>query len=179
MRFLLAALAVLLMPATAFAQGGYRPPDIAAQRAAMERLAPLLGRWQGEALVQQPQTMTVYQTEQVELALDGIAMLVRGTGHANAERSGAPVFQALAVLSYDDVRRIYEFRTYARGYAATATGEFLDDGSFRWSISPGGPVRIRYTITITGDQWREIGEMSYDNGTTWAQTIDMNLRRLP
>lgn len=178
MRFLLAALAVLLIPATAQAQA-YRAPDIAAQRAAMERLAPLLGRWEGEAQLQQPQAMTVYQTEQVDLALDGVAMLVRGTGHATAERSGAPVFQALAVLSYDDVRRVYEFRTYARGYATTATGEFLDDGSFRWSIDPGGPVRIRYTITITGDRWREIGEMSYDAGTTWAQTIDMNLRRLP
>ena len=93
MRFLLAALAVLLIPAAAQAQT-YRAPDIAAQRAAMERLAPLLGHWQGEAQLRQPQAMTVHQTEQVELALDGIAMLVRGTGHATAERSGAPVFQA-------------------------------------------------------------------------------------
>ena len=178
MRYLLAALAFFLMHATALAQG-HRPPDIAAQRAAMERLAPLLGHWQGEAQVQQPQAMTVYQTEQVELALDGVAMIVRGAGHADAARNGAPVFQALAVLSYDDQRRIYEFRTYARGYAATATGEFLDDGSFRWSLNPGGPVRIRYTIAITGDRWREIGEMSYDNGTTWQQTIEMDLQRLP
>jgi hypothetical protein len=178
MRFLLAALALFVVPAAAFAQG-YRPPDIAAQRAAMERLAPLLGRWQGEAQLQQPQSMTVYQTEQVELALDGVLMIVRGTGHADAARSGAPVFQALAVLSYDDQRRTYEFRSYARGYATTATGEFLEDGSFRWSINPGGPVRIRYTIAITGDRWREIGEMSYDNGTTWQQTIEMDLQRLP
>lgn len=178
MRFLFAALAILLLPTAAFAQG-HRPPDIAAQRAAMERLAPLVGRWQGEARLQQPQAMTVYQTEEVELALDGVALLVRGTGHGDAERSGAPVYQALAVLSYDDARRIYEFRTYARGYVSTAIGELLEDGSFRWSINPGGPVRIRYTITITGDRWREIGEMSYDNGTTWQQTIDMNLRRLP
>jgi hypothetical protein len=178
MRFFLAAVAILLMPATASAQG-YRPPDIAAQRAAMERLAPLLGRWQGEAQVSQPQTMTVHHSEHAELALGGTAMIVRGTGHSTAERTGAPVFEALGVLSYDDVRRTYEFRTYARGYAATATGEVLEDGRFRWSINPGGPVRIRYTIAISGDVWREIGEMSYDNGTTWAQTIDMNLRRLP
>lgn len=179
MRFLIAALALLLAPAAAQAQPGYRPPDIAAQRTAMERLAPLVGRWEGEATLQHPQQMTVFQTEQVEFALDGAAILVRGSGHATAERTGAPVFQALGVLSYDDRRGAYEFRTYAMGHATTAAGEVLGDGQFRWSIEPGGPVRIRYTITVTGDTWREIGEMSYDNGATWRQTIDMTLRRLP
>jgi hypothetical protein len=179
MRFLLTVLALLLTPVAASAQGQYRPPDTAAQHAAMQRLAPLVGRWQGEAALDFPQQMTVYQTEEVEFALDGAVMIVHGTGHATAERTGAPVFQALAVLSYDDQRQIYEFRAYAMGRATTATGEFLSDDQFRWSINPGGPVRIRYTITITNDTWREVGEMSSDGGANWRQTIDLNLHRLP
>lgn len=179
MRALLASLVLILTPTLASAQTGYRPPDVAAQRAAMERLAPLVGHWQGEVALQHPQQMTAFQTEQVEFALDGAVILVRGTGHATAERTGEPVFQALGVLSYDDQRSTYEFRTYAMGHATTAIGEVLGDGQFRWSINPGGPVRIRYTITVTGDTWREIGEMSYDGGETWRQTIDMNLRRIP
>ncbi|MEZ5956304.1 MAG: hypothetical protein R3C27_03715 [Hyphomonadaceae bacterium] len=145
----------------------------------MQRLAPLAGRWAGEATLTHPQQMTAFQTEQIEFALDGAVMLVRGAGYETPEHVGTPVFQALAVISYDDQRSIYEFRSYAMGHATTATGEVLGDGQFRWSINPGGPVRIRYTITVTGDIWNEIGEMSSDAGTTWQQTIQLNLHRVP
>ncbi|MEZ5961487.1 MAG: hypothetical protein R3C30_13850 [Hyphomonadaceae bacterium] len=178
MRTLIACLVLFLTPPLAAAQTGYRPPDVAAQHAAMQRLAPLVGRWQGEASLLHPQQMTVFQSEDIEFALDGAAIIVRGTGYDTTERSGTPVFQALAVISYDDQRSIYEFRSYAMGRATTATGEVLGDGQFRWSINTGGPVRIRYTITVSGDTWNEIGEMSSDGGATWQQTIDMNLHRV-
>ncbi|MBX3428632.1 MAG: hypothetical protein KF779_03505 [Hyphomonadaceae bacterium] len=176
MRALLLALAILLTPVAANAQ---TPPDTAAQHAAMERLTPLVGRWEGIAAVQVPHVITVYQTEDVTTALEGAVMLVRGAGFGTAEHTGDPVFDALAVISYDDQRRMYEFRAYAMGRATTATGEFLGDGQFRWSINPGGPVRIRYTITFTNDTWNEVGEMSSDGGTTWRQTIELNLHRAP
>jgi len=157
----------------------YRGPDTTAQRAAMDRLAPLVGAWQGEANVQYPGPMLVHQTEQVERDLNGLLLVIRGTGHDNAARSGAPVFQAAAVISYDERQQRYEVRSYTHeGYVTTALGEFLEDGAFRWSFAPGGPVKIRFTIRIDGATWREVGEMSTDNGATWRQTIDLSLRRV-
>ncbi len=166
---------MLFAPVPAAAQHG---PDLAAQRAAIERLAGLVGNWQGEAQLRSPVQMTVHQTERVERDLDGLLIVVHGTGYANADHSGAPVFQAFAAISYDERRQIYEFRSYTRGYATTATGEFLDEDSFRWSIDAGA-VKIRYTIDLSADTWREIGEMSRDGGATWTPTLEMTLRRIP
>ena len=143
----------------------------------MARLEPMIGHWAGLAQVYSPSAMDVHQTELVEADLDGALLIVRGVGYDNPAHAGAPVWRALAVMSYDDQRRLYEFRTYARGHASTATGQFLENGAFRWSLAPGGPVRVRYTIRIDGDSWGEIGEMSYDNGQTWTRTIEMNLTR--
>lgn len=171
---ILAGFAVWTPPAAA--QHG---PDTAAQRAAMDRLAPLAGRWQGEASVSSPAPVIVHQTEQVERALDGLLLVINGTGHATADRTGAPNFQALGVISYDPRRSLYEVRAYTHeGHVTTATGEFLSDGAFRWSFAPGGPVQIRFTITFDQTTWREVGEMSRDNGATWTRTIDLNLRRV-
>lgn len=157
----------------------YRGPDVAAQRAAMDRLAPLAGVWEGEARVQYPQAMVVHQTERVERELDGLLLSIRGTGHADAARAGAPVFQAAGIISFNERRGLYEVRTYTHeGHSTTADGEFLPDGSFRWSFAPGGPVRMRFTISVDATSWRESGEISYDSGATWRQTIDLDLRRV-
>ena len=172
-----AAFAVFLAnPAAAQHQRG---PDTAAQRAAMERLAPLTGRWQGEAQVFSPAQRTVHQTEEVERGLSGLVLIINGTGHATAERTGDPVFRAFAVISYNTRSDQYEVRAYTHeGHATTATGVFLDDGSFRWSFAPGGPVQVRFTITFDQTTWRELGEISMDNGATWTRTVDLNLRRV-
>jgi len=183
MRFASLAAAVvasimLFGPAPAAAQH-QRGPDTAAQRAAIERLAPLAGRWQGEAQVFQPSERTVHQTEEVERGLNGLVLIINGTGHATAERTGDPVFRAFAVISYDTRRNQYEVRAYTHeGHATTATGAFLDDGSFRWSFTPGGPVQVRFTITFDQTAWRELGEISMDSGATWTRTVDLNLRRI-
>lgn len=178
------ALALCVAPATAQTQPSapsapqaHRAPDLEAQRAAMARLAPLLGRWVGEANVSAPHPMTVRQTEQIESAMGGLLLVIRGAGYATADHADAPAFEAMAVASYDDRQGLYEFRSYTRGYATTAIGAFQEDGTFRWSINAGGPVRVRYTIAFTESTWREIGEMSTDAGATWRQTIEMNLRR--
>ena len=128
MRLALAAmLLTLTLAGPALAQtppaappGAYRGPDVAAQRTAMQRLAPLVGRWQGEADVQWPAAMRVHHTERVEADLDGLLLHVRGTGHANAERTGAPVFQAAAIISFNERRGTLRGMHYqAAPYAET------------------------------------------------------------
>jgi len=173
----IAAACALFIAAPAVAQP-YQP-DLAEQRAAMDRLAPLVGAWQGQANVRGPHATLVHQTERVERDLDGLLLVIHGTGYATAEHTGAPIFQAIAVISYDDRRDIYEFRTYNNGFATTATGAFLDNGDFRWSIDTGGPVQMRFTIDFDESSWREAGEMSRDNGQSWAPTVDLTLTRAP
>jgi hypothetical protein len=175
MRLLLAALALLLLPTSALAQQ-YRPPDLAAQRAAMDRLAGMAGEWEGMANVIVPNPITVYQHERIERDLDGLLLVIHGTGYATAERTGEPIFRAFGVISYDDARQVYEFRVYNAGRAATAEARFLEDGSLEWAMNF-APVIIRYRIRLGADTWNEVGEMSYDNGQTWTRTIEMNLTR--
>ena len=180
MRLVLAVLAFALMPFAADAQvnapSGYRGPDLAAQRAAMDRLSGLVGDWQGEAQVTSPRAMTVHQSERVERDLGGLILRVRGMGHATAERTGETIFDAFAVISFNERENRYDFRTYAHGYSTNATAQFLPDGSFQWTTPP-GPVQSRYTIQFDATTWREIGEMSRDGGTTWTRTVELNLRR--
>jgi hypothetical protein len=169
--------AAFLAPATpAFAQA-HQGPDLAAQHAAMERIAGMAGDWRGEANVTFPATRTVYQNEHIERDMNGLLLVIHGNGYATADRTGAPIFNAFGVISYDDARRIYEFRVYNDGRAATAEARFLDDGRLQWTMNF-SPVIIRYTITLGENTWNEIGEMSRDNGATWAQTIEMNLTRV-
>jgi len=168
---------VLLSAVPAVAQQRHGP-DLAEQRAAMARIAGMAGDWQGEANVTFPVQRLVHQSEHIESAMDGLLLVIRGTGYATAERNTTPIFNAFGVISYDDARDLYEFRVYNDGRAATATARFLDDRRLQWTMDF-SPLIIRYTIALDGDSWREIGEMSRDGGATWTPTIDMALRRIP
>jgi hypothetical protein len=170
------ATAALAFSAPAAAQQ-HQGPDLAEQRAAMQRLAGMVGDWRGEAEVISPTARRVYQSEHIESEMNGLLLVIRGTGHASADRTGEPIFNAFGIISYDDARDQYEFRVYNDGRAATATARFLEDGSLQWTMNY-APVIIRYSITLSDNSWREIGEMSRDNGATWTQTIEMNLHKV-
>jgi hypothetical protein len=93
---------------------GQQGPDVAAQRDAMKKLSFLAGMWTGEASVMtQNGPAKVQQTESVAYKLDGLAMLVEGTGR-NPE-TGEVKFQAMAVITYDDSSHAYRFRSYNEG----------------------------------------------------------------
>lgn len=168
--------AFALTPITPAQAQAHQGPNVEVQRAAMERLAGMVGDWRGEADVVFPAPRTVYQNEHIESDMNGLLLVIHGNGYATADRAGAPIFNAFGVISYDDARQLYEFRVYNDGRAATATARFLDDGRLQWTMDF-SPVIIRYTITLGANTWNEVGEMSRDNGATWARTIEMNLTR--
>lgn len=169
--------ALVLTPTAPASAQQHQGPDLAAQRAAMERIAGMAGDWQGEAAVTFPATRTVYQREHIERDMNGLLLVIHGNGYPTPERTGTAIFNAFGVISYDDTRQLYEFRVYNDGRAATATARFLDDGRLQWTMDF-SPVIVRYTITLGANTWNEIGEMSRDGGQTWSQTIEMNLTRL-
>ena len=88
-------------------------PDVAAQREAMQKLAFLVGQWKGEATVSMgpggPRRLE--QTEDVQFKLDGLVLLIEGTGRNPV--SGAVEFNALATVSFDEASGAYRFRAYS------------------------------------------------------------------
>jgi len=89
--------------------------NVEAEREAMKRLDFLVGKWSGRALVLRGpgEAIELRQSEEVHYKLDGLVLLVEGAG-CNAE--GQIVFQALAIISYDDTTSTYRFRAYSDGH---------------------------------------------------------------
>src|SRR5262245_42562063 len=91
---------------------GPMPPAAALQ--AMKQLDWLVGRWKGEAVIEyQPgQRRTINQTETVQSKLSGLVLLVEGVGtiRTPGEEREIPVFEALAVVSYDDQAKRYRWQ---------------------------------------------------------------------
>src|SRR5947207_13090632 len=73
-------------------------PNVTAQREAMKKLEFLAGKWSGDASVSRGpgEPMKVVQTENIQFKLDGLVLLLEGTGR---NEDGKAVFQALATVS--------------------------------------------------------------------------------
>src|SRR5256885_4311593 len=88
-----------VLACSAFAQP--QRPNVSTQREAMKKLAFLVGTWTGDATtMRSKQTINVRQTEQVTYKLDGLVLLIEGTGR-NPD-TGEIMFRALATISYED-----------------------------------------------------------------------------
>lgn len=175
-RSLILALIALAVPAAAVrAQAPDHSADV---RAALERLPISAGVWDGEAWFQRgpgaPDTVLVH--ERVEDRLEGMVMLIEGTGRQKS--TGEVVHHAFATLGWDPAASEYRMTAWlANGNRVDADTE-LADGVFTWAFDvPGGP-RIRYRIVRPEPGvWQEDGEASLDAGATWFPFFGMTLRR--
>lgn len=150
-------------------------PDKAAHQAAMQKLAFLVGEWEGGgsiAMGSGPRA-TFAQHEYIQFKHDGTLLLIEGNG--KAPQTGATVHDALAVVTFDPASSTYKFRSFvAVGRFAEAEAR-VDGNRFVWSMKA-GPQTIRYTIAVEGGVWREIGERSAD-GATWTPFFEMTLKK--
>jgi len=157
---------------TAFAQS--QQPNTKAQVEAMKKLAFLVGTWTGDATTVRPnQKIKVKQTEEVCYKLDGLVLLIEGTGR-NPE-SGEVMFRALATVSYDDAAGVYHFRAYNDGNYLDTELKVPDRG-FDWGYKT-GPAQIAFAMKLNdaGD-WVETGDVTV--GSTPAQRFfDMTVRK--
>lgn len=173
----LATLLLLLAacPPRAFAQG---PPDaealMSAQREAMRSLAFMDGVWRGPArtLLPSGEWHEVTQTERIGPFLDGAVKILEGRGYDTA---GKVTFNALGIVSFDPTRKAYALHSYAMGRAGDFSFTPTDSG-FVWEI-PAGPMTIRYTATLRGGKWREVGERVFP-GKEPVPFFEMNLTRV-
>ena len=135
-------------------------PDLAKQRAAMQRLSFLTGSWSGEAHVQRGagEPVTLKQTENVEYKLDGLVLVIEGTGRAQIDQQ--PSLQALGIISYDDATDSYRIRAWNDGRYLESDVQLLEDGkSLRWGFGV-GEIRSSSLLQIDKHgQWTEQAEL--------------------
>ena len=69
-------------------------------------------------------------------------------------------------------RRLWQ-RDYTDGNGGNITVRVGDN--LVWFIA-GPQGRIRFTITLTANSWREVGEVEHEGG--WRPFMEMNLKRV-
>lgn len=172
MRTLLPLGLCLALAVTASAQSR---PNPAAQREAMKKLAFLVGTWSGDATISTAPgaPKRLRQTESVAYRLDGLVLLVEGTGR-NPE-TGVVEFNALATISFDDRTGTYRFRAFNDGnYLDT---EFLvRERGFEWGFAS-GPAAVKNVMTLDeAGRWVEFTEVSVNGGPA-RRTVEIRVSK--
>jgi len=130
------------------------PATLGAQREAIAKLGWMDGTWRGPATTMTPTgEHKVIQTERIGTMLGGTIRVMEGKGF---NPDGTTGFNAFGILSYDPATKGYSLHSYAQGYAGDFKLTPTADG-YIWEI-PAGPMTIRYTATIAGTHWREVGD---------------------
>jgi hypothetical protein len=154
--------------------------DPAVGREAMAKLFNLVGRWEGEATVHlgPGKSHKVRQTEHVQSKLGGNVLLIEGTGYEkSADGPEIVVFQALAVCAYDPISKSYSFHAFRdNGMSKVCSAELTNTG-LTWGFEDGRGGKIRYTISLAGDTWSELGEYIAD-GQPSRKIFEMTVKRI-
>jgi hypothetical protein len=139
----------------------------------MAKLSFMRGTWVGEAsgIAADGTRFKVTQTERMGPLLGGDIILVEGRGY---KADGSTGFNAFGVVSYDAQANTYAFRSYAMGYSGTFSFTPTSEG-YTWEI-PIGPGVIRYTATVKGGIWHEVGDRIFP-GAAPVRTFEMTLKR--
>lgn len=157
-KIILLSASALLAPSL-HAQG---KPDVAAQKTAMDKMRFLVGTWAGEATVSlgPDKQMTLRQTEEVQYKLDGILMLIEGTGR---DESGKVVFNALATVSFDQGSGTYRIRAWNAGNFIETEIKIAGNG-FEWGFQQ-GPVTFANRMKLDEQgRWSESSEVTLSDG---------------
>jgi hypothetical protein len=138
-----------------------RIPDLNAQRAAMQKLAFLLGKWTGEAcLLQGPgQSLDLHQTEEVQYKLDGLLLTIEGVGRSKSDNE--LVLQAFGTISFDDESATYHMRAFNDGRFLESEVKLLDEpNAITWGFTL-GPFKSTSVLRINDrGEWTELAELT-------------------
>src|SRR5262245_21408155 len=141
-----------------------RTPDLDAQRAAMKKLAFLVGKWVGEARVLRGpgEPIALVQTEDAQFKLGGLILEIEGIGRTQADNK--PVLQALGIISFDDEAGTYHMRAFNDGRFLETDVKLLEDGkSLAWGFALGS-IKTSSVLRINEkDEWTELAEITIDS----------------
>jgi hypothetical protein len=142
---------------------------------AMSQASYLIGRWAGDGQIRNAGGSHYFtQTETVNAHLGGELLTIEGAGWDRDDPTRR-VHAAMAVMTYDPERQRYLWRAYSAGQWTDTELHLLPQG-FSWALDPAPRVVIRYTATIDGNTWEEIGEIA-QNGEPWSTILSMRLSR--
>lgn len=141
----------------------------------MKKLSFLAGKWSGEATIMRSDGPAQHtQTEDIQFKLDGLLLLVEGTGR---DAAGQVVFRALATATYDDQTHTYRWRAHSAGRYLDTELKVTPDG-FTWAFDA-GQVKVVNTMRLTAKgEWHEITEIIAGTAPP-RKTLDMTLKRVP
>src|SRR5215469_8559459 len=108
------------------------------QRTAMKKLDFLVANWAGEAhLARGPgETTELVQPEEAWSKLGGLILVIEGVGGTKSE--GAPIFQAVGVISFEDESKTYRMRAFNDGrFLETEVKLSEEDKAMTWGFAPG------------------------------------------
>jgi hypothetical protein len=145
--------------------------------ASLDALAFLSGHWEGEGWIQQrsPGVQKFHGSEVVEFKAGGKILAITGKHLSSA--TGEVVHDAFAIISPAADGSSYRFMSFL---AAGQSGEFagrLENGAFIWEMDAPRGAKIRYTIRVVDNEWRESGQYSAD-GAQWREIFGMTLKRV-
>ena len=172
----LALAAVLTVVAVLSVCAADQPTSKDVQRREMKKLDWFVGHWKGTGWIQTgPQGRHEFtQTEMIEAKLEGLVLIIEGSGKAIED--GSTIHTALAFVSYD--HRANKFRWHAftpEGQIETEAKVGTD--TLEWTLEIPQRGRMRYTITRNEKgEWFEIGEMIQENQTR-HKFFEMTLRK--
>lgn len=167
-------LSIVVLPSSG--QERYNPETLlSAQREAMKRLAYMDGVWRGPAWTILPngQKRHVTQTERIGPFLDGAVKVIEGRGY---DSEGKVTFNALGIISYAVDKKSFTMRSYAQGMSGDFTLNMNQDG-YTWEIPAGPGMTIRYTATVKGDSWKEVGDRIMKDKEP-VRFFEMDLKRV-
>lgn len=164
-------------------EGGLLTPKsdlVRAQAAAIDRLAYLVGTWDGTGYqVGEDGVRTDFrQVEQVDRYLAGQLLTVQGRSTA-LTRPYAAQFRAFATLGFDPTADRYLWTPFTDMASAPAPIPFeVTADGWAWEIPLGGPAKVRYEATFSGPgqrQWDEIGY--FTDGVNRVEVFGLTVRR--
>jgi hypothetical protein len=142
----------------------------------MKKLDWWIGHWKGSGWIQMgPEGRQEFtQTETIEAKLDGLVLIVEGTG--KSKENGATVHTALAFASYDHHANKFRWHAFTpQGQIDTEAKVGKD--SLEWSLEIPQRGQMHYTITRNEKgEWFEIGEMIQQDQTR-HKFFEMTLRK--
>jgi hypothetical protein len=155
-----------------------RTPDVEMQRTAMKKLAFLLGDWSGEATALRGPGLFIEltQTESVQFKLDGLVLMIEGTGRKKTD--GKLTLQALGLISFDDETGTYKMRAFNDGRWLETEVKLLNEGnSISWGFSLGGFKTSTVLRINESGEWTEHGELTIGDNPP-QKLMDLKVRRV-
>ena len=138
-----------------------RTPDVQVQRTAMKKLDFLIGNWSGEASMARGPGIVVElnQTEAAQFKLDGLVLMIEGTGRTKSD--GKLALQALGLISFDDATNSYRMRAYNDGRWSETEVKLLENGEgLSWDFSL-GEISTKSVLRINEKgEWSELAEIT-------------------